>query len=161
MNRTSTTLIIAVFLLLSGMPTQAHEADGKQAAGGTATILRVLLFSGTGWYRHPEVPAINGWLTWNRPLLMSTYENYQYLRADMVPAFEAAAMHTLEQDVAALSEAQKIALVTPTPQQRANRDDPEILDILSAKKVLYSLIGAPSPEVQLGYQSLKELLNAE
>lgn len=25
--------------------------------------LRVLLFSGTGWYRHPEVPAINGWLT--------------------------------------------------------------------------------------------------
>ncbi len=36
--------------------------------------------------------AINGWLTWNRPLLMSTYENYQYLRADMVPAFEAAAM---------------------------------------------------------------------
>ena len=75
--------------------------------------------------------------------------------------FEAMAMHTLQQDVAALSEAQKIALVTPTPQQRANRDDPEILDILSAKKVLYSLIDAPSPEVQLGYQSLKELLNAE
>ena len=25
--------------------------------------LRVLLFSGTGWYRHPEIPSINGWLT--------------------------------------------------------------------------------------------------
>lgn len=24
--------------------------------------LQVLLFSGTGWYRHPEIPIINGWL---------------------------------------------------------------------------------------------------
>lgn len=24
--------------------------------------LHVLLFSGTGWYRHPEIPIINGWL---------------------------------------------------------------------------------------------------
>ena len=24
--------------------------------------LRVLLFSGTGWYRHPEIPKINGWI---------------------------------------------------------------------------------------------------
>ena len=24
--------------------------------------LKVLLFSGTGWYRHPEIPIINGWL---------------------------------------------------------------------------------------------------
>jgi len=23
---------------------------------------KVLLFSGTGWYRHPEIPAINGWI---------------------------------------------------------------------------------------------------
>ncbi len=23
---------------------------------------RVLLFSGTGWYRHPEIPEINGWI---------------------------------------------------------------------------------------------------
>ena len=22
----------------------------------------VMVFSGTGWYRHPEVPAISGWL---------------------------------------------------------------------------------------------------
>src|SRR4051794_17939692 len=24
--------------------------------------IRVLVFSGTGWYRHPEIPATNGWL---------------------------------------------------------------------------------------------------
>ncbi|MEM7707573.1 MAG: transglycosylase SLT domain-containing protein [Pseudomonadota bacterium] len=34
--------------------------------------------------------ALNGWLTWNRPLLMSSYENYQYLRSEMAPAFDAA-----------------------------------------------------------------------
>ncbi len=28
----------------------------------TDSDLRVLLFSGTGWYRHPGIPAINGWL---------------------------------------------------------------------------------------------------
>ncbi len=38
----------------------------------------------------PVRNAINGWLTWNRPLLMRAYENYQYLRAEMAPAFEAA-----------------------------------------------------------------------
>jgi membrane-bound lytic murein transglycosylase D len=32
--------------------------------------------------------ALNDWLTWNRPLLMRSYENYQYLRSEMVPAYE-------------------------------------------------------------------------
>lgn len=26
------------------------------------TSLRILLFSGTGWYRHPDIPVTNGWL---------------------------------------------------------------------------------------------------
>jgi len=36
--------------------------------------------------------ALNDWLTWRRPLLMSSYENYQYLRADMAPAFSRAGL---------------------------------------------------------------------
>ena len=37
--------------------------SGKSNAETRATEpLRVLLFSGTGWYRHPEIPSINGWL---------------------------------------------------------------------------------------------------
>ncbi|MEM9532695.1 MAG: transglycosylase SLT domain-containing protein [Pseudomonadota bacterium] len=39
---------------------------------------------------HHVRDALNGWLTWNRPLLMATYENYQYLRSEMAPAFDAA-----------------------------------------------------------------------
>lgn len=33
-----------------------HNAMKKEAP------LRVLLFSGTGWYRHPDIPIINGWI---------------------------------------------------------------------------------------------------
>lgn len=36
--------------------------------------------------------ALNDWLTWRRPLLMSSYENYQYLRDSMAPAFDAAGL---------------------------------------------------------------------
>lgn len=42
--------------------TSAHESTASSAAPEDDN-LRVLLFSGTGWYRHPEIPAINGWLT--------------------------------------------------------------------------------------------------
>jgi membrane-bound lytic murein transglycosylase D len=31
--------------------------------------------------------ALNDWLTWNRPLLMRAHENYQFLRAEMAPAY--------------------------------------------------------------------------
>lgn len=34
----------------------AHASDLGDDA------LRVLLFSGTGWYRHPDIPVTNGWL---------------------------------------------------------------------------------------------------
>ncbi len=36
--------------------------DGTVKTSKSAPPLKVLLFSGTGWYRHPEVPSINGWL---------------------------------------------------------------------------------------------------
>jgi type 1 glutamine amidotransferase len=37
---------------------------GVAAAGekDVRRVARVLLFSGTGWYRHPEIPQCNGWL---------------------------------------------------------------------------------------------------
>lgn len=34
--------------------------------------------------------ALHDWLTWNRPLLIKTWENYQFLREVMWPAWEAA-----------------------------------------------------------------------
>jgi len=50
------------------------------------------LFSGTNLEhliennRHVK-EAMNDWLTWNRPLLMRGYENYQFLRTAMAPAY--------------------------------------------------------------------------
>jgi len=35
-----------------------HEAHGM----GNGATLKVLLFSGTGWFRHPDIPIVNGWI---------------------------------------------------------------------------------------------------
>ncbi len=37
-------------------------ADEKKPDRSPKNIGSVLVFGGTGWYRHPEVPAISGWL---------------------------------------------------------------------------------------------------
>lgn len=48
-------------LLLAPLLAVAH--DDKPAAPTPASdAIRVLCFSGTGWYRHPEIPAINRWI---------------------------------------------------------------------------------------------------
>lgn len=36
--------------------------------------------------------ALNDWLTWNRPQLMQTYEQYQFLRPSIVPVYEEAGL---------------------------------------------------------------------
>ena len=74
---------------------------------------------------------------------------------------EARCLKKLKQEIAALSEPQKVELVTPTRQQRANRADPRVLDMLTAKKVLYGLIDTPSQDVRAGYADLAALLNLE
>jgi type 1 glutamine amidotransferase len=48
-----------------GWPVLKHaEAAGgsDKSAETSAPRPRILLFSGTGWYRHPEIPQCNGWL---------------------------------------------------------------------------------------------------
>ncbi|MDA7908277.1 ThuA domain-containing protein, partial [Akkermansiaceae bacterium] len=49
--------ILAIFGSLAG----AHEKAGKPDRGPKHTG-QVLVFGGTGWYRHPETAAISGWL---------------------------------------------------------------------------------------------------
>lgn len=59
-------LIESLLLFLVLMPCAISLADdgedGTVKTSKSAPPLKVLLFSGTGWYRHPEVPSINGWL---------------------------------------------------------------------------------------------------
>lgn len=40
----------------------------------------------------PVKAAIDDWLTWMRPMLMSAYENYQFLRDDIAPIYEQAGL---------------------------------------------------------------------
>ena len=51
--------IVLVFLIFTSSlfyaQKPAHSISDKP-------ILRVLVFSGTGWYRHVEIPEVNGWL---------------------------------------------------------------------------------------------------
>lgn len=47
--------------LLACCSLQAHEPDGEHQRRDEA-VLRVLVYSNTAYYRHPEIPAINRWL---------------------------------------------------------------------------------------------------
>jgi membrane-bound lytic murein transglycosylase D len=40
----------------------------------------------------PVNAALDDWLTWMRPLLMKSFENYQFLRADIAPIYEEAGL---------------------------------------------------------------------
>lgn len=53
------TVALTVFFVASSM--DAHEPKQKTDRGPKDTG-SVLVFGGTGWYRHPETAAINGWL---------------------------------------------------------------------------------------------------
>jgi hypothetical protein len=44
------------------LATLAALAADRTAAKAPDKAIRVLVFSGTGWYRHPEIPRTNGWL---------------------------------------------------------------------------------------------------
>lgn len=53
--------ILLAFSLLSQTCVVAADAKAKPNRS-PKNLGSVLVFSGTGWYRHPEVPAISGWL---------------------------------------------------------------------------------------------------
>jgi hypothetical protein len=72
--------------------------------------------------------------------------------------YEARQMKALEEHVLALTDAQLVELVTPTPQQLAHRDDADVLDLLAAKKRLAALASRVSPEVQHGRELLEQAL---
>lgn len=55
--------IQALLLVVAIAATSALFAhDEKKTERGPKDTGKVLVFGGTGWYRHPEVAAINGWL---------------------------------------------------------------------------------------------------
>ncbi len=56
----------------------------------TASLLRGTELSSLITLNGPVKAALDDWLTWMRPVLMDSYENYQFLRNQMAPIYEAA-----------------------------------------------------------------------
>lgn len=52
---------LGILVLLGAPVVEGHE-PGEGAKAGAKEAGRVLVFGGTGWYRHPETAAISGWL---------------------------------------------------------------------------------------------------
>jgi membrane-bound lytic murein transglycosylase D len=61
-------------------------------AGKTAALLRGTDLSEIIDLNGPVSAALDDWLTWNRPLLMSSWINYQFLRDELAPIFEEAGL---------------------------------------------------------------------
>ena len=54
--------LIILSLLIGFQVVDLNAHQGKPADRSPKNIGKVLVFSGTGWYRHPETAAISGWL---------------------------------------------------------------------------------------------------
>ena len=62
--------ILLSLIFLSGFQLIAQEhldvnhqkKTHEQNAMGNEATLKILLFSGTGWFRHPGIPVVNGWI---------------------------------------------------------------------------------------------------
>src|SRR5437588_3203353 len=60
MSQRSPSRLLALLLPLAVIGSMAWTTAGQNAVNSPAK--RVLIFSGTGWFRHPEIPETNGWL---------------------------------------------------------------------------------------------------
>lgn len=54
--------VTILLLIFSSETSSFSHAAGADRNNINSDSLRVLVFSGTGWYRHPEISLINGWL---------------------------------------------------------------------------------------------------
>lgn len=55
-------LVLISTITFSANFSPAHETNQKKPDRGPTRIGSVLVFAGTGWYRHPETAAVSGWL---------------------------------------------------------------------------------------------------
>jgi type 1 glutamine amidotransferase len=60
MNQYLPSRLLALVLTLAVVGSTVWTIAGQNT--GSSTAKRVLIFSGTGWFRHPEIPRTDGWL---------------------------------------------------------------------------------------------------
>jgi membrane-bound lytic murein transglycosylase D len=78
----------------------AHSESTEQSStditlrelGQVASLLSDTGLSSLVKVNGPVRAALDDWLTWMRPVLMDSYENYQFLRNEIAPVYEAAGL---------------------------------------------------------------------
>jgi len=79
-------LLICLFSLNSLTVSYSMQASGDQSLLRGKDLHELIELN------DPVKVAMNDWLTWLRPQLMRSYENYQYLRAKIAPIYEKAGL---------------------------------------------------------------------
>lgn len=106
------------------------------------------------WGRDPTVPRlVQRWLR----LRDEVYGMVE--RAEQgADAYDRSERALLQAQVGALTDAQRLELVTATADQLARLAEPRVQDILAAKSDLARLMAQPSPEVRAAHDALRAAL---
>ena len=92
-----------------------HHRENSLPQISDSSSLKVLLFSGTGWYRHPDIPLTNGWL-----VRVGAENN---MRVDVSETGKDITQERLEQyDVLLLNNANVLDKVLDEKQRKAVED---------------------------------------
>ncbi len=105
-------LIVPTCLALLTAGSTVH-GDDRTGAKPTGKPLRVLVFSGTGWYRHPEIPSTNGWLVrlgQEQGFVVDVTETPGDLTADRLAAYRVLVLNNANELGKVLDDTQKKAV---------------------------------------------------
>jgi type 1 glutamine amidotransferase len=102
-------LFLPALLCVTSFTAGGHDA---KAAPAPSAGLRVLVYSNTAFYRHPEIPAINRWL-----VLLGHEEGFE---VDVTEHFKDLMPQSLAKyDVLLLNNANELDLVVPEEQRKS------------------------------------------
>ncbi len=101
--------LLALAFIMPGVIASAHDTNTPSSKG---TGLKVLVYSNTGFYRHPETPAINRWLVLlghENGFEVDVTEHWQDMRAKELGHY----------DVLVLNNANELDKVLPEEQRKS------------------------------------------
>ena len=140
---------------LSVFAASAAEAEAQLAAQIEGAL--AALSKPRDWGRDPTVPRL---LRSYLRLRDEAYGMCERARgAAAAEAYEREAMEALRRQVEALTESQRLELATATEEELLRRDDPHMLDALTARSRLCELLSARSPAVEAARVRLTRALD--
>lgn len=132
----------------------ATAAEAQAQLGAAVAGALAELAPPADWGRDPTVPRlVQRWLR----LRDEVYGMVD--RAEQgAEAYDRHERALLQAQVGALTDAQRLELVTATADQLAQLADPYVQDVLAAKDDLARLMAQPSPEVRAAHDALRAAL---